>query len=245
MTAAADEFFMQQMRAAPGAHEKINSKRHTTRDRGRPWHLTVSMTSPRAAASATVPLIVSATASAIAPVIALAIASAPAASAPSDVPTTTAMKTATAAAASAVFPASASRTVRGKPGFKRFGGGSRFEGATRSGPRARAVETRRFADRTAFVQTASVRLDADVARFFKTPEDVNSALRQVIALSRLVRERQAEEAPEALPEEASAGTPGENEAGQASGAETAEDDAGAIEEQAGDEPGKPLAEHGA
>ena len=133
----------------------------------------------------------------------------------------------------------------GKPGFKRFGGGSRLEGATRSGPRARAVETRRYADRTAFVQTASVRLDADVARFFKTPEDVNSALRQVIALSRLVRERQAEEAPEALPEEASAGTPGENEAGQASGAETAEDDAGAIEAQAGDEPGKPLAEHGA
>ena len=77
----------------------------------------------------------------------------------------------------------------GKTAFKRFEGKgpSRFDSATRSGPRAKAVETRRFAERNAFVQTATVRLDADVAKYFKTAEDVNQALRQVIALAALVK----------------------------------------------------------
>ena len=87
----------------------------------------------------------------------------------------------------------------GKPGFKRFEGQglSRFESATRSGPRAKAVETRRFAERNAFVQTATVRLDADVAKYFKTAEDVNRALRQVVALAALVKAPQEAEAPAA------------------------------------------------
>ena len=62
----------------------------------------------------------------------------------------------------------------------------------RSGPRAKAFDTRRYSDHTAFVQTQTVRLAPDVARFFKTPEDVNNALRQVIALATLVKEKEAE-----------------------------------------------------
>lgn len=57
----------------------------------------------------------------------------------------------------------------------------------RSGPRAKAVDKRRFADRAAFVSNATVRLDGDVAKFFKTSEDVNAALRMVIALTKTVR----------------------------------------------------------
>ncbi len=75
----------------------------------------------------------------------------------------------------------------------RFGGDRAKFGARRdassfgfkpSGPRAKAFEVRRHTDRNAFVQTATVRLDADVAEFFKTPEAVNGALRQLIALAR-------------------------------------------------------------
>ncbi len=88
-----------------------------------------------------------------------------------------------------------------------FGGGRRFGGdrpafrrfdrneprfADRSGPRAKAVETRRFADRQAFVQTATVRLDADVAQYFTDPAAVNAALRQVIALAGLVKKAEEE-----------------------------------------------------
>ena len=96
---------------------------------------------------------------------------------------------------------------RGGFGGNRFGGERRFGGdrpafrrfdrneprfADRSGPRAKAVETRRFADRQAFVQTQTVRLDADVAAYFSDPAAVNAALRQVIALAGLVKKAEEE-----------------------------------------------------
>ena len=91
-----------------------------------------------------------------------------------------------------------------RPAFRRFDRNEpRF--ADRSGPRAKAVETRRFADRQAFVQTQTVRLDADVAAYFSDPAAVNAALRQVIALSGLVKkaeeEKKAAEAAETTVEE--------------------------------------------
>ena len=91
-----------------------------------------------------------------------------------------------------------------RPAFRRFDRNEpRF--ADRSGPRAKAVETRRFADRQAFVQTQTVRLDADVAAYFSDPAAVNAALRQVIALSGLVKkaeeEKKAAEAAETTGEE--------------------------------------------
>ena len=65
----------------------------------------------------------------------------------------------------------------------RFGGkGGRFEEFGRG----------RGEGRAAFVQNATVRLDSDVARYFKSSEDVNAALRMVIALTKTVK---AEEAP--------------------------------------------------
>lgn len=78
-------------------------------------------------------------------------------------------------------------------GSKPFGGKSfvgrpfREELGGRSGPRAKAVDKRRFSDRSAFVQSATVRLDADVAKYFKTAEDVNAALRMAIALAKTVK----------------------------------------------------------
>ena len=91
-----------------------------------------------------------------------------------------------------------------RPAFRRFDRNEpRF--ADRSGPRAKAVETRRFADRQAFVQTQTVRLDADVAAYFSDPAAVNAALRQVIALAGLVKkaeeEKKAAEAAETTVEE--------------------------------------------
>ena len=91
-----------------------------------------------------------------------------------------------------------------RPAFRRFDRNEpRF--ADRSGPRAKAVETRRFADRQAFVQTQTVRLDADVAAYFSDPAAVNAALRKVIALSGLVKkaeeEKKAAEAAETTVEE--------------------------------------------
>lgn len=94
---------------------------------------------------------------------------------------------------------------RPKFGGRRDAGG--FDAARRSGPRAKAFEVRRFNDRNAFVQTATVRLDADVFEHFKTAEDVNAALRQVIALAGLVRTKApaAEEVPaEPVQEDAAA-----------------------------------------
>lgn len=73
-------------------------------------------------------------------------------------------------------------------GGKPFGGRPfKEELGGRSGPRARAVDKRRFSDRAAFVNNATVRLDGDVAKYFKTSEDVNAALRMVIALSKTVK----------------------------------------------------------
>lgn len=83
-----------------------------------------------------------------------------------------------------------------KPGFKKFGqrrDNDRMDFGTRSGPRAKAVQTRRFSDRAAFVQTATVRLDADVAKYFKTAESVNEALRQLIALAGLIKPEEKQE----------------------------------------------------
>lgn len=77
----------------------------------------------------------------------------------------------------------------GKP-FRRFDRSEpRF--GDRSGPRAKAFETRRYTDRVAFVQTQTVRLDADVAAYFADAEAVNAALRQIIAISRLVKDEAA------------------------------------------------------
>lgn len=77
----------------------------------------------------------------------------------------------------------------GKP-FRRFDRSEpRF--GDRSGPRAKAFETRRYTDRAAFVQTQTVRLDADVAAYFADAEAVNAALRQIIAISRLVKDEAA------------------------------------------------------
>ena len=71
------------------------------------------------------------------------------------------------------------KSFAGRPFKEELGG--------RSGPRAKAVDKRRFSDRAAFVQNATVRLDTDVAKFFKSAEDVNAALRMVIALSKTVK----------------------------------------------------------
>ncbi len=86
-----------------------------------------------------------------------------------------------------------------KPEFKKFPrrDGERFEFGTLSGTRAKSFDKRRFSDRNAFVQTATVRLDADVAKFFKTAEEVNAALRQVIALAALVKQPAEEKEQEA------------------------------------------------
>ena len=66
---------------------------------------------------------------------------------------------------------------------KSFGGGQRRreDFGVRSGPRARALETRRFSERSDFAKNAVVKLDADSA------EDVNKALRLVIELGRLAK----------------------------------------------------------
>lgn len=77
----------------------------------------------------------------------------------------------------------------GKP-FRRFDRSEpRF--GDRSGPRAKTFETRRYTDRAAFVQTQTVRLDADVAAYYADAEAVNAALRQIIAISRLVKDEAA------------------------------------------------------
>lgn len=84
-------------------------------------------------------------------------------------------------------------------GNRRFNDGKRFRRfdrseprfGDRSGPRAKAFETRRYTDRAAFVQTQTVRLDADVAAYFADAEAVNAALRQIIAISRLVKDEAA------------------------------------------------------
>lgn len=93
-----------------------------------------------------------------------------------------------------------------------FGGGRqrRFDGSfrredfgVRSGPRARAAEARRFADRSEFAKNAVVRLDSDVADYFESAEAVNNALRMLISASRLVRRPEPAE-PAVKPETAEA-----------------------------------------
>lgn len=72
---------------------------------------------------------------------------------------------------------------------REFGGGQRRreDFGVRSGPRARALETRRFSERSDFAKNAVVKLDADIADYFKSAEDVNKALRLVIELGRLAK----------------------------------------------------------
>ena len=77
----------------------------------------------------------------------------------------------------------------GKP-FRRFDRSEpRF--GDRSGPRAKAIDTRRYTARVACVKTQAVRLGADVAAYFADAEAVNAALRQIIAISRLVKDEAA------------------------------------------------------
>lgn len=49
-----------------------------------------------------------------------------------------------------------------------------------SGPRARAFEKHRYTDHAAFVKTATVRLDPDIAQAFRSSEAVNAALRALL-----------------------------------------------------------------
>lgn len=58
--------------------------------------------------------------------------------------------------------------------------GQRQEYGPRSGPRARAYDTRRFAERSEFARNAIVKIDSDIADFFGSPEAVNKALRLLI-----------------------------------------------------------------
>ena len=57
----------------------------------------------------------------------------------------------------------------------------------RSGPRARAYDTRRFAERSDFARNAMVKIDSDIADFFGSPEAVNQALRLLIDAARVVK----------------------------------------------------------
>ena len=73
--------------------------------------------------------------------------------------------------------------VRGEAPRGRF---DRERFGVRSGPRARSLETRRYADRTDFAKQRMVRLDADIADFFDSPEAVNEALRMLILAAKQV-----------------------------------------------------------
>lgn len=63
---------------------------------------------------------------------------------------------------------------------KRRSGFSKPDFGVRSGPRARALETRRFSERSDFAKNALVKLDADIAQYFEGPEAVNKALRMIV-----------------------------------------------------------------
>lgn len=77
-----------------------------------------------------------------------------------------------------------------KPFRNRFDG-PRQDFGTRSGPRARAYDTRRFAERSEFARNAMVKIDSDIADFFGSPEAVNQALRLLIDVARTVKFPQA------------------------------------------------------
>ena len=77
-----------------------------------------------------------------------------------------------------------------KPFRNRFDG-PRQDFGTRSGPRARAYDTRRFAERSEFARNAMVKIDSDIADFFGSHEAVNQALRLLIDAARTVKFPQA------------------------------------------------------
>ena len=90
-----------------------------------------------------------------------------------------------------------------------FGADRREEFGVRSGPRARALETRRFSERSDFAKSAIVKLDADLADYFDSAEAVNKALRMVVQLAQIAKkptpakvEEKTTEATEVAAEEA-------------------------------------------
>ena len=92
----------------------------------------------------------------------------------------------------------------------RFNRPPRRDFGTQSGPRARAFEKRRHTDYAAFVKTATVRLDPDVAEAFHSSEAVNAALRALIAAAAQItpkveaaEEKKVEETSEASSDEVS------------------------------------------
>lgn len=88
-----------------------------------------------------------------------------------------------------------------RKGSRAFGK-ERADFGQRSGPRARAFETRRFAERSDFAKQAVVKLDADIADFFKSAEDVNKFLRLVLTAADLVKKPAKEEAETVTPDTA-------------------------------------------
>lgn len=94
---------------------------------------------------------------------------------------------------------------------RRAQGGRRFNDrrdafGVRSGPRARALENRRYAEKSDFEKNAVVRLAADVAPYFENADAVNDALRHLIAAAGLLKkeEKKAEAKPVVTEEEAEA-----------------------------------------
>lgn len=61
-----------------------------------------------------------------------------------------------------------------------------------SGSRARAFEKHRYSDHAAFVKTATVRLDADVAQAFRSSEAVNAALRALLQAASFIEVKKEE-----------------------------------------------------
>lgn len=94
------------------------------------------------------------------------------------------------------FDRDSRRSDRRHPGERR----ERF--GVRSGPRARALETRRYADRSDFAKQGIVHLDPDVADYFENVEAVNSALRLLIQSSLLLKGKKQEAEPSEEPESA-------------------------------------------
>ncbi len=67
-----------------------------------------------------------------------------------------------------------------------------------SGPRARAFEKHRYTDHAAFVKTATVRLDPDVAQAFRSSEAVNAALRALLQAASHIEAKKETEVTENL-----------------------------------------------
>lgn len=103
------------------------------------------------------------------------------------------------------------KSFGGRDGFRGprrdFGDRRSQDFGVRSGPRARAFETRRFEERSDFAKNAVVKIDADIADFFESPAAVNKALRSLVEAARLVKfpvkaEQKAEAAEPVEPETA-------------------------------------------